>query len=121
MQTFKLDLALQTRIVVPQHFLTAMREAAQAEDANEFLKSTQERFPEDDDAFILAVLKNGLRKHVRHSVLDLFGGSGLGGSVSPLSLAVLDIEAEEEAELLEAVTPQGDGDSGEAQTEAVAA
>lgn len=94
MQTFKLALALDVKMVVPETFLQEMRKSAADEDASTFLKLTQEAHPEDDDAFILAVLKNGLRRHVRDSVIQLTRETGLGGTFAPVSVEVINTDHE---------------------------
>ena len=86
MQTFIMDAEMSLRVVVPATLLQSMREQARAEGASPFLLSAQEQHPEDDDEFILMILRNGLKRHIRGSILDLLAGSGIGGSFSPLQL-----------------------------------
>lgn len=91
MQTFQGTIGLDFKAVVPQQFLDSMREQAKSEAATPFLKHVQAAYPTDDDAFIGAILKNGVRKHVRDSLVSLLESSGLGGTVSPATLAVIDL------------------------------
>lgn len=86
MQTFKLTLQLQLSAVITQQFLDEARKEAQAEDAPLFLKTMQEKFPEDDDQFMLAIVKNAMRTTVRVSTLNFMASSGVGGSVSPVQI-----------------------------------
>lgn len=92
MQTFKLSLGIDLKVVVPDHFLKAAREEAQKADTTVFLKGVQEAHPEDDDAFMLAIAKNALRNHVRTNTVRFIEASGLGGSVSPVAVEVLEFE-----------------------------
>lgn len=78
MRKFDLSLELDLQVTVPDSFVKMQREAAQAEDATPFLKAVQEQHPEDDDEFALAILKNGLRRHTRWHVHELFFQSGIG-------------------------------------------
>lgn len=86
MRTFEMSAALDFKIVVPDEFVKNMREAARAEDASAFLKSAEEMHPQDDDEFILMVLRNGIKRRLRDSVLELTKSSGLGGSFAPVSI-----------------------------------
>lgn len=90
MREFKLELGVDMRVVVPAQFTSAMREAALAEDASVFLKQAQQAYPEDDDAFTLHILTNGLRKNVRAFLISLFSDAGIGCTLSPAKLAVID-------------------------------
>lgn len=86
MQTFHIDLSLQTRVVIPQKFLDEARKEAQADTATPFLRQVQARFPDDDDRFMLAVVTNALRTQVRHDLLNFMLRSQIGGSVSPVKI-----------------------------------
>lgn len=90
MRTFKLTLGMDVRVVVPDQFVADMREVAQQPDATAFLKKVQEDYPTDDETFILQIIKNGTRKHVRLSLASLYESSGLGCTLAPASLAVHD-------------------------------
>jgi hypothetical protein len=87
MQTFQVTLTIDTRAVVPERFLQEARKEALAEDATPFLKRVQELYPDDDDQFMLAVVKNAFRGHVRTSLLDFMLRSQVGGSVSPVKVS----------------------------------
>lgn len=84
MQTLKLALALDVKIVVPEGFLQEARKEAQEPNTTPFLKEIQALYPEDDDQFMLALLKNATRVHLRGAVIDHLSRAGLGGTVSPV-------------------------------------
>lgn len=87
MQTFQVTLTIDTRAVVPEQFLQEARKEALAEDATAFLKAVQAMYPEDDDQFMLAIVKNAFRAHVRTSLLGFMMRSQIGGSVSPVKVS----------------------------------
>lgn len=91
MQTFKGSVTLDFKAVVPAQFLADLRRQAQAEDATPFLKQLQAAHPVNDDAFVGAVLKNGLRHSLRDSLIQLFVDSGLGGTVSPATIDIIEV------------------------------
>lgn len=84
MQTFKLALALDVKAVVPEGFLQEARDEAQKADAPAFLKQLQATYPDDDDQFMLAILKNATRIHLRGSLINHLSRAGIGGTVSPV-------------------------------------
>ncbi len=86
MKHFDMTANMDLRIAVPDEFVRCMREAATAEDASEFLRVAQVTYPEDDDEFILMILRNGLKRHIRDSVMQLLQESGLGGTFAPVTL-----------------------------------
>lgn len=86
MQTFGITLQLSLTTVVPKQFLDEARKEAKAENAPLFLKTMQEKFPEDDDQFMLAIVKNAFRTNTRVQALTFMGRSGIGGSVSPVQI-----------------------------------
>ena len=90
MRTFKLELALDMKAVIPDSWVKLMREQAAATDTTPFLKNAQEMFPEDDEEFALHILKHGVRRHVRDSLQELFIASGLGCTLSPARATVID-------------------------------
>ena len=91
MHTFKLELGLDMKAVVPDAWVKQMREiAADQEQVTPFLKNAQEMFPEDDAEFALHILKHGIRRHVRDSLQELFIASGLGCTLSPARATVID-------------------------------
>jgi hypothetical protein len=106
MQTFQVTLKIDTRAVVPERFLQEARKEAQAEDATPFLKAVQAMYPEDDDQFMLAVVKNAFRAHVRTSLLDFMLRSQVGGSVSPVQVTD-EIIMQPKAEAIDAVAEGG--------------
>lgn len=93
MQTFGLTLQMSLTAVVPQHFLDEARKEAQAPDASLFLKTIQEKFADDDDGFMLAIVKNALRTAQRHSAINFLTSSGVGNSVSPVQIVAESIHA----------------------------
>lgn len=86
MRSFDMTAELNMAVQVPDEFLKNMREAAQAEDASEFLKVCQEKYPDDDDEFLLMILRNGFKRNIREGVQELCQYSGLGGTFSPVQL-----------------------------------
>lgn len=86
MQTFGLSLQLNLSAVIAQQFLDEARKEAQAPEASLFLKTMQEKYPDDDDQFMLAILKNALRTTLRLKTLEFMSRSGVGGSVSPVQI-----------------------------------
>lgn len=86
MQTFGLTLQIGCTAVITQNFLDEARKEAMAEDASKFLKTIQEKFKDDDDQFMLAIVKNAFRTQLRHGLLNFMGNSGVGGSVSPVQI-----------------------------------
>lgn len=97
MQTFTLGLNLNCSAVIAQRFLDEARKEAQAPDAPLFLKTMQEKFPEDDDQFMLAIVKNAFRTTLRRSLLDFMSRSGVGGSVSPVQIVAESITQPKDA------------------------
>lgn len=86
MQTFGLTLQLKLTAVIAQPFLDEARKEAKAPNASLFLRTMQEKFPEDDDQFMLAIVKNAFRTNTRVQALTFMGRSGIGGSVSPVQI-----------------------------------
>jgi hypothetical protein len=86
MQTFGLTLQFSLSAVITKDFLAESRKEAQAENATTFLKAIQNMYPEDDDQFMLAIVKNAMRTNVRHSTLQFMLRSGVGGNVSPVQI-----------------------------------
>lgn len=83
MKTFHLEVACDVRAVIPDDWVKLIRSEAHAEDATPFLKEAQRLHPDDDDEFILMVLKKGVRTQVQDSLRDLFAASALGCTISP--------------------------------------
>jgi hypothetical protein len=87
MRTFKLVLGLDFKVVVPDQFIKLWRGQAQDPAAcTKFLQDAQAKHPEDDEQFILHVLKHGVRRHARQGLVDLFAASGLGCTLSPATV-----------------------------------
>lgn len=86
MRTYELTASMALTAAVPDEFIKNMREASIAPDASAFLKAAEEAHPQDDDEFILMILRNGLKRHIRDSVIELLKGSGIGGTFSPVLL-----------------------------------
>lgn len=90
MRTFKLELALDTKVVVPEQFTKNMRAQAIAPDATDFLKKAHEKFKDDDEGFTLHIVKHGMRRETRNALANLFASSGLGCTLSPARATVID-------------------------------
>lgn len=86
MQTFKLELGLTLKAIITQEFLDESRKEAQAPEATAFLKAVQERYPDDDDQFMLAIVTNAFRTATRYGALNFMAGSGVGGTVAPVEV-----------------------------------
>ena len=86
MVTFDMSAELDFQVQVPEKFLKDMREACVAEDASEFFKKCQEMYPDNDDEFILMILRNGFKCHIRACIVALCESSGIGGSFSPVKV-----------------------------------
>lgn len=102
MQTFQVTLTIDTRVIIREQFLQEARKEALADDATPFLKAVQALYPEDDDQFMLAVVKNAIRASVRHDLLNFLMRSQCGGSVSPVKVSD-EIIMQPKAEAIEAV------------------
>lgn len=89
MRTFKLELAIDLKVIVPDEWVAQYREQAQAPDVSEFLLHADRDNPDDED-FALHLLKHGVRRHVRQSLLDLFFESKMGCTLSPARAKVID-------------------------------
>ena len=90
MRTFKIELALDTKVVVPENFTQNMRAQAIAPDATDFLKKANEKFKDDDEGFTLHIVKHGMRRETRAALANLFASSGLGCTLSPARANVID-------------------------------
>lgn len=89
MQTFGLTLQISLTAIVPKQFLDEARsEGKAAVEAGQplFLKAMQERFPDDDDQYMLAIVKNALRTNTRLGLIEFLTKSGVGGRVSPVQI-----------------------------------
>lgn len=91
MKTFKLALGIDIKAVVPDAITKEWREDATGPNASEFLKATQELFPDDDEGFTLHILKHGCRRIVRQSLHSLLANTGIGGTLSPVKAALIEI------------------------------
>lgn len=80
MITFDLEAGISFRVAVPDRFVIEMRAECTSEHASTFQKWVQAEHPEDDAAFVLAILRNGLKHELRRCILDLCKNSGLGGT-----------------------------------------
>lgn len=78
MREFDLDIAVNVKLIAPQEFTQQFREQAKSVDATDFLKQAQADFPEDDDAFTLAIIQNGISVFTRRSLAVFFAQAGLG-------------------------------------------
>lgn len=96
MRTFKGQFSMDLKVVVPDEFLATLRHQAQVSDedatddqpaATPFLKQVQAQHPTNDDAFLEAVLRNGIRHMVRDNLLGQLQYAGLGGTISPAKIS----------------------------------
>lgn len=90
MRTFKIELALDTKVVVPEQFTKNLRAQAIAPDATDFLIKANEKFKDDDEGFTLHIIKHGIRREARNALANLFASSGLGCTLSPARATVID-------------------------------
>lgn len=97
MKTFKGTLNIDFSIVVTEQFIEARRAQAKAEDTSVFLKRTDAEHPVNDEAFIEALLKNTIRRHVRESIAELCAGSGLGARIAPATIELIGLVPEHDA------------------------
>lgn len=86
MRTFSLDVGFTATITAPDEFLSAWREEAKNPEASPFLKEIQKQHPEDDDAFLLAILKNGVRIRIAEALQHLCATDGLGLRLAPATV-----------------------------------
>lgn len=116
MRTFKFALGLDFSVIVPESFIQQQLDWAGADDATEFQQGLLQQYKETlagtpgeltadeaaeyvrsaQDAFCMALLKNGIRKGVRGHVLAMLESSGLGGRVSPVGVAPIEIVVDKE-------------------------
>jgi len=87
--TLKGSVSLDFKAVVNRVWIQFWREEAQAEDASPFLKQLQEQHPVNDEAFVEGMLKNGIRHRMQHTLAQLFGSTGLGGTVAPGKVEIM--------------------------------
>ena len=80
MKQFDLEASINFRVSVPERFLIEMRSDCASADASTFQKWVHNEYSDDDDAFVLAILRNGLKHELRRCILDLCKSSGLGGT-----------------------------------------
>lgn len=93
MKTFKLTFGIDVKAVVPDHITAEWRADAVSDEATPFLKAAQEMFPDDDEGFTLHILKHGCRSMMRQSLRTLLEGTGIGGTLSPVSAGTIDISS----------------------------
>lgn len=86
MRTFDMTAELNMQVQVPEKFLLEAREACQMEDASPFQKQAQSMYPDDDDEFILMILRNGFKCCIRAAITSLCQSAGIGGSFSPVQV-----------------------------------
>ena len=78
MKFYDLEASINFRVSVPERFLIEMRSDCASDGASTFQKWVHNEYPDDDDAFCLAILRNGLKHELRRCILDLCKNSGLG-------------------------------------------
>lgn len=106
MRTFRVHASVEATLIVPEHFVQNMRSFARVGSPNNafdeskpesaenlrFIRSeTFERFharyPDDDEAFIRAVVAHGIRYNIREDLLTAMAKGGIGGRVAPVSIS----------------------------------
>ncbi len=104
MKTFKLECAVDMTVTVPDTWIKQLRIDAQSEAiATPFLIATDGAYPNDDEEFAKAILKNGIRHDIRASLSKLMAESGLGVRLAPASVKVID----NDVTTVEGVLPTG--------------
>lgn len=91
MLTFKGTLNLDFKVIFTDQHVADLREAAAASDATQFLKYVQAKHPVNNDAFMAAIAKNAIRGNTRDKLIELFSGSGCGGTVSPAVVDIIEV------------------------------
>ena len=100
MRTFQFVLQTEVRAVVPEQFLQRQIEAARAEDNTPFQRQLIKKYDDaceeargDEDLisqagdeFLLELMGNGLRMGLRGHSIAMLEGSGIGGSVAPVTM-----------------------------------
>jgi len=84
MRTFKIAIAIDGKITLPDTILKDLRLLAAEEPADggpDYLHRLHKEFYEDDDAFLQKALKHALRNIVRAGVVNDLGGLGEGVGV----------------------------------------
>lgn len=98
-RTFKGTVSCDFKLVVADQFIQELRTHALTDEASVSLKYFNERHPKDDEAFVEAVLANGLRVHYRNSAAELIGKTqGVGGSLSPATVSIIGVVPDHAAE-----------------------
>lgn len=124
MRTYKLELGIELRAVVPDSFIAQQLELCRKDDANPFQRKTVAARDENlsnllsqlddnaedyaekyrdavasvDDEFGMAIIKNGLRYGVRHIVVDMLTESGIGCHMAPVTVPVAEYLIPDEKE-----------------------
>lgn len=99
MRTYRFELLSELDLIAPDNFVNAQIEAARADDATTFQKNLLKQLEDEGldieseegkDAFILRLLKNGLRLGVKEHLLHMAESTGLGARVAPVAVPVSD-------------------------------
>lgn len=119
MKTFAISVTLDARITVTDDFVAALRNASvpHPEDLtfrlDPFL-AEMNAMHENDDAFVKAVLANGIRKMTRLGLVDNLHNSGVVATVAPATIAyteVPDVELSQE-QRAKAAAAEADAEAG---------
>lgn len=92
MKTFAISVTLDSRVTVTDDFVKALRNASvpHPEDLtfqlDPFLAAIGERYADNDDEFVKAVLANGIRKMTRLGLVDNLHNSGVVATVAPATV-----------------------------------
>ena len=114
MKIFHGKVSMDFKVVVPDAFIKAMREASTFDDAK-FLKRAADLHPTNDEAFIQLILSNGIRVASRQGLLQLLS-DGVGGTVSPATIELLGVPQDFDTDVqpvLLTVVPKGKQESEE--------
>lgn len=74
-------------ITVPDEFVTKLVAESQLDNAPPFLKAMHDQHKDDDEAFLQAVLANGVRNLIQNSIRSECAVSGFGLRLAPPSIA----------------------------------
>lgn len=87
--TFKGHGSLDFKVVVNRAWLDFWRNEAKKEHTGAFMQHADAAHPTNDDAFIEAILRNGIRICLRENLVELLKNTGLGGTVAPAKVEIM--------------------------------
>jgi len=83
MVNIKFTVSIDGEAVLTDEFVQEMRESAKGPDATPFLLSIQRKYPEDNDAFCIELVKMAVRTGARTGILPVFREVGQGIHLAP--------------------------------------